>query len=178
MPLDLVLTLTGPDRVGLVESVTKLLLDHGGNVETSRMARLGGEFAMLVLVEAPDSATPEALRAALASGLGDGYHVTLTPTSPGALDEPAQFCRLEVEGADHEGIIYEVASYLSRRGINVEAMDTETAPAPESGIPLFMMSALIAVPPTLADDDWQSGLAEVAERANVEIRLGAVENED
>ena len=45
-----VLTLTGPDRIGFVEKVTGLLLERGGNVETSRMARLGGEFAILMLV--------------------------------------------------------------------------------------------------------------------------------
>ena len=46
----IVFTLTGSDRVGIVEEVTGVLLGLGGNVETSRMARLGGEFAMLVLL--------------------------------------------------------------------------------------------------------------------------------
>ena len=49
---NLVLTLTGPDRIGIVESVTGLLVARGGNVEMSRMARLGGEFAILMLVSA------------------------------------------------------------------------------------------------------------------------------
>jgi glycine cleavage system transcriptional repressor len=48
-----VLTLTGPDRIGFVEKVTGLLLERGGNVETSRMARLGGEFAILMLAWIP-----------------------------------------------------------------------------------------------------------------------------
>lgn len=39
MPTNIVLILTGPDRVGLVEAMTKHLLDRGGNVETSRMTR-------------------------------------------------------------------------------------------------------------------------------------------
>ena len=50
MQRQFVLTLTGPDRIGIVDRVTRLLLDRGGNVETSRMARLGGEFAILMLV--------------------------------------------------------------------------------------------------------------------------------
>ena len=53
MKRNLVLTLTGPDRIGIVDRVTGLLLDRGGNVETSRMARLGGEFAVLMLVSLP-----------------------------------------------------------------------------------------------------------------------------
>jgi glycine cleavage system transcriptional repressor len=50
MQKNLVVTLTGQDRVGIVEQVTKKVLEYGGNVEASRMARLGGEFAVLMLV--------------------------------------------------------------------------------------------------------------------------------
>jgi glycine cleavage system transcriptional repressor len=51
--MNIVLTLTGTDRVGIVEEVTQLLLKLGGNIETSRMSRLGGEFAILMLVSLP-----------------------------------------------------------------------------------------------------------------------------
>ena len=57
MRKNIVFTLTGTDRTGLVEEITKLLLDLGGNVETSRMARLGGEFAVLMLVSIPEPST-------------------------------------------------------------------------------------------------------------------------
>ncbi|RME50099.1 MAG: transcriptional regulator, partial [Caldilineae bacterium] len=50
----LVLTVTGKDRPGLVDYVTKILLEFDGNVEASRMARLGGEFAMLMMVSVPE----------------------------------------------------------------------------------------------------------------------------
>ena len=53
MRTNIVFTLTGTDRIGIVEGITKLLLDLGGNVETSRMSRLGGEFAVLMLVSLP-----------------------------------------------------------------------------------------------------------------------------
>ena len=49
----IVLTLTGRDRPGLVEEVTRLLTDQDGNVEAGRMAKLGGEFVMLLLVTIP-----------------------------------------------------------------------------------------------------------------------------
>lgn len=53
MQTNFVLALTGPDRMGIVDEVMGLLLERGGNVETSRMARLGGEFAVLMLVSMP-----------------------------------------------------------------------------------------------------------------------------
>lgn len=40
----------GPDRPGLVSALAKAVLDAGGNVEESRMARLGGDFNMMMCV--------------------------------------------------------------------------------------------------------------------------------
>ena len=42
MRTNIVFTLTGTDRIGLVNDLTELLLALDGNVEASRMARLGG----------------------------------------------------------------------------------------------------------------------------------------
>ena len=50
-------------------------------------------------------------------------------------------------------------------------MDTGTRPAPVSGTPLFTMTALVAVPPSLEGQDWQSALEEVGQRLNVEVRM-------
>ena len=49
----LVMTIIGPDRTGLVESVARAVADHGGNWLESRMCRLGGEFAGILRVEIP-----------------------------------------------------------------------------------------------------------------------------
>jgi glycine cleavage system transcriptional repressor len=174
MPREFVLTLTGPDRIGIVEEVTGRLLERGGNVTTSRMARLGGEFAILLLVALPeglDAGLDEAFR-----GLTDrGYKMTLTPAArTGAEAHPGwRPYRIEVQGADHEGIIHEVARYLAGHGISIESADSETAPAPVSGVPLFTMSAEVVVPPHLADADWQDGLEPLGGRLNVEIAASA-----
>src|SRR3954468_4075153 len=78
MQRNFVLTLTGPDRIGIVDEVTGLLLERGGNVETSRMARLGGEFAVLMLVSMPAEHVP-GLNESLEALTAEGYRVTTTP---------------------------------------------------------------------------------------------------
>ena len=177
MQRNFILTLTGPDRIGIVDEVTGLLLDRGGNVETSRMARLGGEFAILMLVSM-SGARFAGLDEGLEGLTARGYKVTTTPAErtyaqahPGWLPY-----RIEVHGADHEGIVHEVARFLSRLGINIESVDSETAPAPTSGVPLFAMTARVVVPPGLAGGAWEAGLAEIGSRMNVEIRASAIED--
>jgi len=169
---NIVLTFTGTDRIGLVNDITELLLALGGNVETSRMARLGGEFAVLMLVSLPAEQRPR-LNEQFGRLTAQGYKVTLTETEPGAAEQPAAWrqYRIDVIGADHEGIIHEIAHHLSQRGINIESMDTGTRPAPVTGTPLFTMTALVGVPPSLEGQDWQGALEEVGQRLNVEIEV-------
>ncbi|MHB1559390.1 MAG: glycine cleavage system transcriptional repressor [Isosphaeraceae bacterium] len=173
MQRELVLTLTGPDRIGIVEEVTRILLGRGGNVETSRMARLGGEFAILMLVSLPADQV-DALETDLGGLAAQGYKVTTSAAHPAEARPGWVPFRIEVEGADHEGIIQEVARYLAGRGIHIETVDSETTAAPVSGSPLFTMTAEVAVPPDLAAQGWQSGLDEISGRMNLEIRVSEI----
>ena len=172
MRTNIVLTLTGKDRVGLVEEVTQILLDLGGNVETSRMARLGGEFAILMLVSVPTEQLAN-LENDVHLLVAQGYKATTVQTEQTYAEaypgwRPYQ---IEVEGADHEGIVYQIAHSLSRRGISIEAMETSTQPAPISGSPLFMMTAVVVVPPNLASEDWETELEETGHHLNVGIKV-------
>src|SRR4051812_17262768 len=159
MQRDFILTLTGPDRIGIVDKVTRLLLDRGGNVATSRMARLGGEFAILMLVSMPAERS-EGLDNDLESMTAQGYKVTTSPVEQTYIQAHPGWIpyRIEVHGADHEGIIHEVAHYLSQQNINIESIDSETTPAPTSGVPLFTMTAYVVVPPDVTGRDWKGEL--------------------
>ena len=50
MDSNLVMTVIGADRPGLVEMVAARVADHGGNWLESRMCRLGGQFAGILRV--------------------------------------------------------------------------------------------------------------------------------
>lgn len=178
MLTDIVFTLTGRDRVGIVEEVTKLFLELGGNVEASRMARLGGAFAIIMLASLPASSLA-GLDDSLAHLTAEGYTVTVTPIAPAPAGAHAGWLayRIEVHGADHEGIIHEIAAGLSASGINIESAETATARAPQSGTPLFSMVALVAVPPDLPDSVWQGKLKDAAHLSNVDITVSKIEAE-
>jgi glycine cleavage system transcriptional repressor len=175
MPSNIVLTLTGADRVGIVEEVTRLLLELGGNVETSRMARLGGEFAVILLVSLPAD-KDQGLDRAVESLREKGFQVAASRTEPSYAETRTGWTpyRIEVHGADHEGIIHQISSRLAKRGISIESMETETAAAPLSGTPLFEMTGRIIVPPGLKEPDWLPGLAGLGNDLNVDIRVSPI----
>jgi glycine cleavage system transcriptional repressor len=164
----LVLTASGHDRPGVIEEFTKLLLSHEGNVESSRVARLGGDFALLMLVSAPQERI-EHLRAALGELHYAKFDVQtrLTETKTDEDCAGSVPCGITVSGADHMGIIYQIARYLREQGINVETMSTEVVAAPMSGSPLFTMSAVVRVPAKLSLDDVKEALEYIGDEVGV-----------
>jgi glycine cleavage system regulatory protein len=52
----LVVTAVGQDRRGTVKMITDVVVTHFANIEESRMARLGGEFAV---TERPQRQRPD-----------------------------------------------------------------------------------------------------------------------
>lgn len=172
MRTDVVLTLTGPDRVGIVEDVTSILLNLGANVETSRMARLGGEFAILLQATLPSSRVSE-LDHAFASLVSQGYKVTAAEAASREAHPEWRNYRVQVTGADHEGIVHEVARVLSKAGINIESADTSTSAAPVSGATLFHMDAVVSVPPHVTEAEWLAAVTEAGDRSGVDVTVTA-----
>lgn len=173
MRTEIMFTLTGPDRVGIVEEVTSALLQVDANVETSRMVRLGGEFATLMLLSLPAEKV-SGLDDALSALVAHGYKVTTTATSQRAAHYAGwSSFTIEVAGADHEGIVHEIARGLSQRGITIESADTSVSSAAVTGLPLFAMTAEVLVPPALVDSDWIADVIDAGETANVDVAVTA-----
>jgi glycine cleavage system transcriptional repressor len=168
----LVLTAVGRDKVGTVEMITDLVARHSANIEESRMARLGGEFAVIMLLSLPAEKV-KPLTNALPSLQEKGLTAASKRTDLNRLAEVQGYVPYEISvtGADHEGIVYAVARYLAAEGINVEEMDTHVSPAPNTGTPLFSMSAGVQAPPNLTLRQLRHKLAEIGEEIDVDIEI-------
>ena len=75
MMTSLVLTFIGEDRPGLVSLLSEQIAAFDGNWLESRMARLAGKFAGILLVSVPE-ANVQALSQVLRRLEGPGSHVT------------------------------------------------------------------------------------------------------
>lgn len=172
MGINIVFTLSGTDRVGIVDEITRSFLELGGNIETSRMARLGGEFVVLMLISLPDD-KGDALQKTVADLASRGYKVTTTPTDKNGTETHSGWLpyRIEVQGADHEGIVHNFAHALAQQGISIETMDTGNTRAPNSGALLFTMKALVLVPPGLDEHLWQAELESAGHDQHVDITV-------
>jgi glycine cleavage system regulatory protein len=167
--IDLVLTLIGPDRPGIVDSVAEVVAAHGGNWLDSRMAHLAGKFAGVLCVEVAEDQVA-ALEAALGSLEASGLKVIVERGEP-VETTARRAMEIELLGVDRPGLLHEVSALLVALGINVEELATGRLPAAHSGDPMFHAHIRVMVPEAASMTDVRQGLERLADDLMVEIRL-------
>jgi glycine cleavage system regulatory protein len=143
MQIPLVMTIIGPDKTGLVESVARAVAEHGGNWLESKMCRLGGEFAGILRAEIPAEKKSDLLAALQKIS---GLNVTVRDDEKKASPANSRQTKLEIVGSDRPGIVREITSALARANVNVEEFSSEIVSAPMSGETLFKASARLQLP--------------------------------
>src|SRR5437588_11608562 len=93
-----VLTAVGPDRPGLVNQLSSLICEAGAGIEDSRMAILGGEFAMILLIMGPAGAIERVGKIAGQIEADLGLRCILKETSAAPPPSDSLHYRIEVRG--------------------------------------------------------------------------------
>jgi glycine cleavage system regulatory protein len=169
----LVVTVIGKDRPGLVEEISAVVEETGGNWVESRMSRLAGEFAGILRVsvaaEQADALTrglealePRGLRVVVERGAED-------------VEQEGHVVVLELIGGDRPGIVHKISEALAARNVNVDELNTECEGAPWSGDTLFKATARLRAPSDLDLDQLRKGLEAIAGDLMVDITIGELE---
>jgi len=168
-----VLNAVGEDKPGLVAAMSSFINNAGCNIEDSRMAILGGEFAMLVLVSGEGAALEKVEQGAADAGRKVGLTVQVRRTkAPGeAASRHTMPYQIAAYSMDHPGIVQRVTHFLADRKINIRAMDTRVDPAPLSGQPLFTLEAQVDIPAGGNVAEIRKGLEQIGAAENIDIQL-------
>ena len=180
MPTEyIVLTSVGADRPGLVDTVSEYVYSRGGNVEASRAATLGGEFAMIMLVSGESAAVTaigdETDQLARDAALNVTVKSTTAPSDHPAPPDTLPYI-LTVYSMDHPGIVQAVTHELACRDVNVRSLDTHVESAPHTGTAVFNLHALLDIPAAENIAAFRVTLQAMAERLNVDVQLTAADD--
>jgi glycine cleavage system regulatory protein len=171
MPTPLVLTFVGRDRPGLVNAISERVTAAGGTWLESRLARLAGEFAGIVLVAAPPErieALTKALHELETAGLRVAVAASLAPEAP----RNARLCALAIVGHERPGIVRNVTQTLTKLGINIEEFSSGVEAAPFTGAEMFRAEARLRLPDGLALDELRKTLERLAGEIMVDLTIG------
>ncbi len=168
------LTAIGTDRVGIVDDLTASILEEQCNIEESRMAVLGGEFAVMLLL----SGSPEHIEALIEASeriAGElDLHIAMKPTVAPKAKPGMRPYTIESVSLDTPGIVHAVTALLRRHRINIENLETDTTAAPWTGAPMFVMRAGISIPAEVSLATLREEIETLETEQNLDIRLTPV----
>lgn len=116
----------GKDRPGIIAGVANALAAMGANLEDSRMTILRGQFAVMLVLDAPgisDGGLIEGALEPVAEELNLFIAVRPLPDEVGAPDTGERFSVL-VDGADRPGIVAGIAEAILSVGGNVAELSS------------------------------------------------------
>ncbi len=164
-------TAVGADRPGIVAAVTRAFVDHGCNIEDSSMTILRGQFAMMLVVDAPPGVGASQLEHALATPAAElDLVVTVREASEEVDDLPdAGTWTVSVHGADRPGIVHGVTSLLAERSVNIVDLSTRVVGSPDR--PAYTMVLEVTLPAGGDPQELERALEAKAAELGVACRL-------
>ncbi len=172
----LVISALGKDRPGIVNDLSQAIYQLGCSISDSRMTILGGEFAMLLLVEGPwnQLAKLEGQIKELEKKLG--MAIVSRPTKRLPAQEDKLPYSVEIISLDHPGIVHKLANFLSLRHINIEELITSTYSAPHTGTQMFSVEMSISVPAKTQITELRGEFMDFCDSMNLDAVLEPLKN--
>ncbi|MBM7365574.1 glycine cleavage system protein R [Gordonia hydrophobica] len=167
---NLVLSVIGDDRPGLVSALADAIASSGGNWERGQLAQLAGKFAGIVVVTVPQDRSGEVIAAV--TGLEGLLEVAVHSAGAAEIRE-GEWASLTIDvlGNDRPGIVRELSAALSASGVTIERMTTGTREAPMAGGMLFEAQLEVLVPPSADAATIRSDLERIAAELLVDLGI-------
>src|SRR5258708_4136381 len=123
------LSAIGKDRPGIVAALSKVFYETGCNLEDSSMTQLKGDFAVLLLVSAPQSLDLSELQKFIRNVMEKlNLAFTFRELTQEEIGTTARHGSLPytliIYGVDHPGIVYRVAQCAADLKVNITDLRT------------------------------------------------------
>ena len=156
----------GNDRPGIVKQISKVISDAMGNIEESRMIRLGSDFTIMMLIDihSDKGRVIDKLESI------DGMRFIIKDSS-NVLENSASNATISLSGADNIGIVHLISDKLAKNNINILEMNTDIINMPNTGTPIFNMEARVLIDKETNLEKLRMDLDRDSDEFDVEIAL-------
>jgi len=165
------LSAIGKDRPGIVAAVSNVLYRAGCNIEDSTMARLGGDFVIMLMLRLPEGTTAQQLAEAMNPVRRDfQLTIDISDLRPEEVEPQPESPKhiIWVYGSDKPGIVAKVSRILADRNINITNLRTHVVQREE---PLYVMTMEAEIPPFVDQSELRKQLNEAAAELGVQVEL-------
>ena len=166
----------GTDRTGLVHELTKVISDCGGNIGECRMASLGSEFAMVMLIAGNWHSLAKLETELKKFADSTGLTVNLRRTEPRAPRTDQLPYSIDAVCLDQSGVVASISGFCSSRGIDIAEVSTRSYPAAHTGAQMFSVQMVVNVPSRLHLAHLREEFMEFCDSLNLDAILEPVKS--
>ncbi len=172
----IVLSAVGSDRPGVVKDISGAILECGGNIEESRMAALGAEFAVLMLISGNWHTLTKLEKALDELKQKDDLTITIKKTGEHAAQDDCIPYGVDVICLDQPGIVYHLSEFFALRDIEIADVVTRRYAAAHTGAPMFSVQMTVNIPGNAPIAQLRDEFLDLCEQHNLDSILEPVKS--
>lgn len=170
---EIALTAIGGDRPGIVAAVTEVLLDLGCNLADCSMSLLRDQFAMILLIQAPEGVSLDDVLSALREPADRLALLTMVrEVSHAKTPPPSKPYVVSLYGADRPGIVHTVTRAFADKAVNITDFVSHLVDGS------YTMMLDIDVPIEIDQDSLSAELQAIAKELGVDVTIRSAEVEE
>lgn len=177
MDKQFILSILSDDKPGVVKNIAKIVSQHGGSWQESRLTQLAGKFAGVVRITLNADQQP-ALCSALEGLDREGIRVLVEGIDSLRQQPSTRNARFSLAGPDRPGIVLEITQAFTQYQINVEDLSTHCSSMPYSGEPLFEADGVLSLPSATDFDLLHEQLNHIADNLALDIQIEEINASD
>ena len=170
----IVLSAVGTDRSGVVKDISKVILDCGGNIEESRMAALGAEFAVLLLISGNWHTLTKLEKALDKITRKHGLTINIKKTGERGDQVDCLPYGVDVVCLDQPGIVFHLSEFFAARNIEIADLATRKYAAAHTGAPMFSVQMTVNIPASAPIAQLRDEFLDLCEQLNLDSILEPV----
>jgi glycine cleavage system regulatory protein len=166
----------GPDRIGHVARMARVVADNGGNVTHSKMIRLGQEFTTLMHVSIEPEKQQQlvkSLRSNKDLKLMNIRASALKRRTTGSYQSSVHAFKIHVVGGDRPGMLASIAELIASRNMSIEDVTTELRRGKNNRRD-FVINAEVVTSETMDQEKLDSLVADF-DKLKAELNLSVVD---
>jgi len=167
----LVVSVLGADRPGIANDLTTNAAEYNCNVVDSRMAVLGGEFAVIMMLEGSWSSIAKFESSIPALEQKHGLLTLLKRTEMPKNKSNLMPYGVQVVALDTPGVIKEISTFFSSRSINIENLQTDTYKAPHTAAPMLVVNMTVNIPVSMHIADLRESFTIFCDDLNLDATM-------
>jgi glycine cleavage system transcriptional repressor len=170
----IVISAVGGTPTAVVSELSRIILDCGGNIKESRMAPLGSDFGVLLLVAGTWHTISRLERDLARFGAADGVAMQFRRTEARKMGKELLPYAVDVVGLDQPGVVHNLSRFFASRNVEIGEVASRSYPAAHTGAPMFSVQMFVNIPSTVHIAALREEFMEFCDQLNVDAIMEPV----